>query len=221
LHSDFHKIFVGNFIFFNKPSCTTNIVLLSLTNSHIPTSELNRPVRKAEHLSPSNSDVKNEWSYISTSYAYNSVCALARLLSPPCLTIYIIFRLQNFHFLPPRFKPTSPQIRGVIPGKVQAGIIMYQFTVWPRKDVQMFKFRHKSETLWICRHPAYRPRTSLVILKVTQTNVSVKDAAETRDYVASTVVIVLVCSNCVILTTGVWKVPGENHAPLPIFCNIT
>ena len=83
---------------------------------------------------------------------------------------------------------------------------MYQFTVWPRNDVQMFKLRHESGTQWICRHPPYRPSTSLIFLTATQTNVSVTDAVETWDYVTSTVVIVWVCSECVRVTAGVWKV---------------
>ena len=85
----------------------------------------------------------------------------------------------------------------------------------------MFKLRHKSGTLWICRHPHYRLKHSLIFLKVTQTNVSVTDAAETWDYVASTVVIVWMCSNCIRIMTEVWKVPGEKPAQLPIFFVIT
>jgi hypothetical protein len=111
-------------------------------------------------------------------------------------------RLHIFHFLPPRFKPTLPQRRGVIPRKYQTGVITYQFSVWPRNDVQMFKFTHKSGTLWLCRHPPYRPTHSLIFLTVTQTNVSVKDAAEKRDCVAWRLVIVWVCSNCERMLTG-------------------
>ena len=120
---------------------------------------------------------------------------------------------------------------------------MYQFTVWLRNDVQMFKLRHKSGTPWLWT--GY----SLIFLTVAQTNVSVKDAAETWDYVASTVVIVWVCSDCVRVkegggkvcsdcvrvtagggkvcsdcvrvTTGVWKVPGEKPVTLPTFYVIT
>ena len=103
---------------------------------------------------------------------------------------------------------------------VQTGIIIYHFPVWPRKDVQMFKLRYESGTLWICRHPPYRPSETFIdIITVTSTNISVQDAAETWDYVLSTVVIAYVCSTNVRMLTGVWKLPGETPSPEPNFAS--
>jgi hypothetical protein len=59
--------------------------------------------------------------------------------------------------------------------------------------------------------------SSLVFVRQTQTNVLVKGAAESSDYVASSVVTVQIYSTSIRILTGEWKVPGENPAKCSFF----
>jgi len=60
-------------------------------------SGVNQPARKAEYSSPSGSELKNEWSYISTPpFLVFSRYAPVRSLPLLCLTIYVMFKASIF-----------------------------------------------------------------------------------------------------------------------------
>jgi len=89
-------------------------------------SGVNQPGRIADDSSLSGSELKNEWSFFFLpAFLVFPRYALATSLALLCLTIYVMFKASIFfHFLPPRIKPTLPQIRRVITEKVQTGIVM-------------------------------------------------------------------------------------------------
>jgi len=129
-------------------------------------------------------------------------------LFAPLFTWFL--KIQIFHFLLPRFKLTSPQTRRVIPVKTQNCIIMYQFLLWPRNDVQMFKPDTNPE-LSVYKTPTCCLGSLLIFLRETQTDVLVKDGVELWYCVVWTVVRVWECSVSVRILTGEWEGPGGNQ----------
>jgi hypothetical protein len=84
-----NKILQINFISPKRLTFTTNIILISLINPQIPTWKVNRPWFNAERLSPSGSEIKNEWSNF--------------LPPPPPHTFHGMQRHHRYHLFAPQF----------------------------------------------------------------------------------------------------------------------
>lgn len=174
-----NKILQINFISPKRLTFTTNIILISLINPQIPTSKVNRPWCNAEHLSPSGSEIKNEWSNFSTPLATRfTVC------SGTTVTTSLQHNLHNSQgFTPFSLPPTSFQTNfttksggNSIESSDRYNYISFScLNTQRRKDVQTHIAIRNTLDM---QTPPYRPRTS-PILTVTRTIFSVKDAEET------------------------------------------